>query len=151
MFCIHLFIMWLQKKVIWTLQCFTAAFYFIFSTTHKSWNILNVIFLELRPSTARREECGAVDRSRGHSVPSLLLSLGRLELRHRHVGGHVLRREAVLGHGQPGREFLRLSFSQWSGERFLPLGLPNFLSGEVRGRPCWAAGNDSTLNWNMIW
>lgn len=51
---------------------------------------------------ARREERGAVDCPGGDPVPPLLLGLGRLELRHCDVGGHVLWRETLLGHGQPG-------------------------------------------------
>lgn len=61
-----------------------------------------VSYLYVLCPAARREECGAVDRSRGHPVPPLLLGLRCLELWHRHVGGHVLRRETLLGYGQPG-------------------------------------------------
>lgn len=102
---------------------------------------LLLLLLLFKP--ARGEERGAVDRARGHPVPPLLLGLRRLELRHRHVGGHVLRREALLGHGQPGRKspvwsvhlLLHSSLCQWTrqtepslmkGSRKAPVLLPSF-------------------------
>lgn len=53
---------------------------------------------------AAGEEPGAVVGPRSHPVSPLQPGQRRLELRHRHVGSHVLRREALLGHVQPGRE-----------------------------------------------
>jgi len=45
-----------------------------------------------------------VDSAGSHRVPEVHVSLRRLELRHRHVGGHVVRRAALLDVVQPGRD-----------------------------------------------
>lgn len=79
---------------------------------------------------ARREERCAMDRSRGHPVPSLLLGLRCLELWHCHVGGHVLRRETLLGYGQPGCKCVwdRMVLSINLSSHFLSIPLPVSLS-----------------------
>lgn len=54
-----------------------------------------------------------MDGAGGDSVPPLQLSLRRVELRHRHVGGDVVRGAALLGYGHPRCKRTRLrSFSQ---------------------------------------
>ena len=45
-----------------------------------------------------------MDGSRGHILQEVHHGQRRVELRHRHVGGGVVRRETLLGHEQPGRE-----------------------------------------------
>lgn len=51
------------------------------------------------------EDPGEVDGTRGHRVQEVHLGERRVELRHRHVGGDVIWREALLGHVQPGCKF----------------------------------------------
>lgn len=97
-----------------------------------SKRILKRYFTELSTFTslsllqARREERGPVERSGGHPVPPLLLGLWRLELRHRHVGGHVLWRKTLLGHGQPGCKCVRDRMVLCINLAFVFLPLPHF-------------------------
>lgn len=46
-----------------------------------------------------------LDRPGGHSLSEVHVCQRCLELRDCHVGGHELRRTALLGHEQPGREW----------------------------------------------
>lgn len=48
------------------------------------------------------EDPGEVDGTRGHCLQEVHLGERRVELRHRHVGGDVIWREALLGHVQSG-------------------------------------------------
>ena len=50
------------------------------------------------------EDPDPMDGPGGDPVPEVHVVQRRVELRHRHVGGDVVRREAILGHEQPGRE-----------------------------------------------
>jgi len=49
----------------------------------------------------RRKNSGPVDSPRSDRVPEVHIGVRRLEFRHRHVGGHVLRRETLLDLVQP--------------------------------------------------
>lgn len=51
----------------------------------------------------RKDPC-TVDRARGNCFPEVHLGVGRLVVRHRRVGGDVVRRTAVLELEQPGRD-----------------------------------------------
>lgn len=52
-----------------------------------------------------REDPDPLDGSGGNRLQEVHVGLGRVELRHRDVGGDVVWRAAILGHEQPGREF----------------------------------------------
>lgn len=51
-----------------------------------------------------REDPHQVDRSGGHRIQEVYLSQRRVELRHRHVGGDIIRRATLLGDVQSGCE-----------------------------------------------
>ena len=50
------------------------------------------------------EDPDPVDGPGGDPIPEVHVIQRRMELWHCHVGGDVVRREALLGHEQPGRE-----------------------------------------------
>ena len=51
-----------------------------------------------------REDPHQVDAPRGYSIQEVHHSQRCVELRYRHVGGGLVRRETLLGHEQPGCE-----------------------------------------------
>lgn len=57
-------------------------------------------------SVAGREDSNPMDCPRSHPVQEVHLRQRRVELRDRHVGSHVLRGAALLGHDQSGRTYL---------------------------------------------
>ena len=59
-------------------------------------------------SITGREDPHSLDSPGGHRLQEVHVGQRCVELRHRHVGGGVLRGEALLGHEQPGREWLSL-------------------------------------------
>lgn len=55
-----------------------------------------------------------MDGTRSDPVQEVHLCQRRVELRDRHVGSHVLRREAVLGHDQSGCVYFALLYTVYS-------------------------------------
>lgn len=78
-----IFVLWVHRTV---------------SATHSTALAHQPVVLSL---VAGGQDPHQVDSARGHRLPQVHLGQRRLELRHRHVGGDVLRGEALLGHVQP--------------------------------------------------
>lgn len=68
---------------------------------------------------AGRQDPNPLDSTRGDSFPKIYVSLRRVELWHRHVGGHVFWRKALLGHEQPGCKFKQKAVSDGEVKRFI--------------------------------
>lgn len=90
------------------------------------------------PFSVGGEDPCQVDGAGGHRLPQVHLGQRRLELWHRHVGGDVVRGEALLGHVQPRRKHWGSSTPLWGpgGAHSQKKSLPEGLSA-----PSWSLGS----------